>query len=99
MFTCATDTGELIWDVLGKKIFFSTSTSHLVPNVDPSFPFTISLTSTQGANLVSTATIDNVQLDDNGTVLTCGDNSIPQLGNTATKELVIFLPSGIANNN
>ena len=96
MFTCATDTGELLWDVLGQNIFFSTS--HQEPNVDPSFPFTFSLTSTQGANLVSSATIDNVHLDDNGTVLTCSDSSIPQLSNTATKELVIFLPSYIANN-
>ena len=38
------------------EIYFYFSTSQ-VPNVDPSFPFTFSLTSTQGANLVSTATL------------------------------------------
>ena len=86
MFTCATDTGELIWNIDGNHFYFSTSQ---VPNVDPSFPFTFSLTSTQGANLVSTATIHSVHLDDNGTVITCLDSSIPQLANIATIQLVI----------
>ena len=43
VFTCATNTGELTWNVQGKKIFFSTS--HQEPFVDPSLPFTFTLTS------------------------------------------------------
>ena len=91
MFTCATDTGELIWDVDGNQFYFSTSQ---VPNIHPSFPFKFTLTSTQGANIVSTATNDNVHLDDNGTVITCLDSSIPHLANIATVELTV---SGIRN--
>ena len=90
MFTCATDTGELIWSMDGNQFYFTTSQ---VPNVDPSFPFPFSLINTHGANIVSTATIDNVHLDDNGTVITCHDSSIPQLANTATVELTV---SGIS---
>ena len=92
VFTCATDTGELIWGIDGNYFYFSTSSQ--VPVVDPSFSFKFSLISTQGANLVTKVTVDNVQLDDNGTVITCADNAIPQLANIATKELVIFGPSG-----
>ena len=91
VFTCATDTGELIWDIDENQFYFSTSQ---VPNVYPSFPFKFSLISTQGANIITTATVDNVQLDDNGTVITCADNSIHQLANIATIELVISVPSG-----
>ena len=93
MFTCAIDTGELIWDMDGNQFYFSTSQ---VPNVDPSFSFTFSLTSTQGANIVSTATIDNVHLDDNGTVITCGDSSVLQLANIVTIKLAVS--SGIYHN-
>ena len=94
VFTCATNTGELTWNVEGKKIFFSTS--HQEPFVDPSLPFTFTLTSAQGANIVTTATNDNVHLDDNGTVITCRDSSIPQLANIATIELAVS--SGIYHN-
>ena len=55
VFTCATDTGEMIWSMVGNQFYFSTS--QVTMNVDPSFPFKFTLTSTQGANLVSTATI------------------------------------------
>ena len=96
VFTCTTDTGELIWGIDENQFYFSTSQ---VPNVDPSIPFKFSLISTQGANLVTTVTVDNVQLDDNGTVITCADNSIPQLASIATKELVIFGPSGTKTHN
>ena len=92
MFTCTTDTGELVWGVDGVLFYFSTSQ---VPDVEPSFLFKFTLTSSQGSNLVTTAAVDNVQLDDNGTVITCADNGINQLANVATKELVIFVPSGI----
>ena len=92
VLTCTTDTGELIWGVDGINFYFSTSQ---VPVIDPSFPFKFILTSSQGSNLVTTATVDNVQLNDNGTVITCTDNGIPQLANIATKELVIF---GTVNN-
>ena len=93
VFTCTSDTGELIWGVTGVLFYFSTSQ---VPDVEPSFLFKFTLTSSQGSNLVTTATVDNVQLDDNGTVITCADNGIHQLANFATKELVIF---GTVNNN
>ena len=93
VFTCTTDTGELIWAVDGINFYFSTS-HDAVPAVDPSFPFKFTLTSSHGSNLVTTATVDNVQIDDNGTVIKCADNGIPQLANIATKELVIFGPSG-----
>ena len=91
VFICATDTGELVWDVVGNQFYFSTSQ---VPNVDPSFPIKFTLTTIQGANLVTKATISNVHLDDNGTVITCLDSSIPQLSNKAMIELAV---SGIEN--
>ena len=46
--------------------------------------------------IVTTATNDNVHLDDNGTVITCRDSSIPQLANIATIELAVS--SGIYHN-
>ena len=87
MFTCAIDTGTLIWTVGDNKAFFNNIT---MPMDDIFPPFDLKLTSQNGKNLISTATIDNVHLDHNGTAISCSDSALPlNTTNTAIKTVVV----------
>ena len=86
MFTCATDTGELIWSVDGTLLYYSNT--HEQRDVRLSI-FEFHLMIKTGVALVSTATVQNARYDGNGTVLSCSDNSIPQLSNTDTETVSI----------
>ena len=50
---------------------------------------TVNVTSISGMVIVSTATISNVLLEHNGTVLTCSDNATPQLADEIIKTVII----------
>ena len=91
MFTCATDTGTLIWTVGDNKAFFNNITMQM--NMVPIFD--LKLTSQNGKNFTSTATIDNVHLDHNGTAISCSDSALPlNTTNTAIKTVIL---AGIYN--
>ena len=51
--------------------------------------FTVNLTKISGMMIESTATINNVLLQHNGTVLSCRDNSIPQLADKIIKTVTL----------
>ena len=86
MFTCATDTGELLWAVGDSKTLFITNIT--MPIVFPTFD--LKLLSQNGKNFTSTATIDNVHLDHNGTAISCNDSSFSRnTTNTANKTVVV----------
>ena len=85
MFTCATDTGELIWAVGDSKAFFN----NISMPMDDLFPtFHLKLISQNGRIFISTATIDNVDLDHNGTAISCSDSAFPQY-TTAVETVVV----------
>ena len=89
VFTCATDTGELIWAVGDSKAFFN----NISMPMDDSFPtFHLKLISQNGKEFISTATIDNVALDHNGTAISCSGSVFPQsttTNTTATKTVIV----------
>ena len=51
--------------------------------------FTVNLINISGMVIVSTATINNVLLEHNGTVLTCSDNAILQFADTINNTVII----------
>ena len=78
MFTCTTDTGSLIWYTSGttqNEVFFKpeqlNSTQYLGI-------FTLSLINTTGNTFVSTATVYNVSIEDDGTIIICSDSIMNQ---------------------
>ena len=78
MFTCTTDTGLLIWDTNGETqnaVFFEpeqlNSTEYLGI-------FTTSLINITGNTFVSTATVYNVSIENDGTIIICSDSSMNQ---------------------
>ena len=86
VFTCATDTGELIWNVSGHLLYFN--------NFEESRPeslsiFEVSLTSKHGSNFISTAIVKNVHLDHNGSKISCNDSATPQLSSTRTSKVIV----------
>ena len=87
VFTCATDTGELLWAVGDSKAFFS----NISMPMDNSFPtFHLMLISQNGKKFISTATIDNVYLDHNGTAILCSDSAFSRnTTNTAIKTVIV----------
>ena len=93
MFTCATDTGNLLWTTVGYNgvLYHSTTINH----EQALSIFNCNLTSRTGNELVSTATVYNVHLDHNGTEISCSDDVILQTSNTSTKAVIL---SGIRNN-
>ena len=52
--------------------------------------FTVNVTSISGMVIVSTATINNVLHQHNGTVLSCSDYAIPQLADTTNRTVIIL---------
>ena len=86
VFTCATDTGELIWAVGDNKAFFGNITMPM----DIVFPtFDLKLINQNGKIFISTATIDNVHLDHNGTAISCSDSAFPHNTNTAMETVIV----------
>ena len=86
VFTCATDTGELIWAVGDSEVFFN----NISMPTDTFPPFDLMLISQNGKNFISTATIDNVHLDHNGTAISCHDSVFPQSTTNTATEIVIL---------
>ena len=87
VFTCVTDTGELIWNVNGfndvlyeKMIEKKEQTSLSI--------FQLNITNKIGNYFVSTATVINVHLDYNGTSISCSDSSTPHIAETDTKSVI-----------
>ena len=69
VFTCVTDTGQLVWRSNGHNFLYY-SAGQLSENV---YIFTTKLSNVSGMIFMSTATVHNVQLSHNGTVITCSD--------------------------
>ena len=71
VFTCTTDTGALVWDVNGTNhVFYEAGQpSHLLDI------FTLNLVSDTGMVFMSTATVNNVTLEDDKKVILCKDNN------------------------
>ena len=86
-YTCVTDTGELVWDVNHKAQLRFSIGYHQSQQLGI---FTVNLTNISGMVIVSTATISNVLLEHNGTVLSCSDNATPQLADEIIKTVIIL---------
>ena len=69
VFTCVTDTGQLVWSSNGYNFLYY-STGQLAQTV---YIFTVKLCNVSGMIFISTATLHNVQLSHNGTVIICSD--------------------------
>ena len=91
IYTCVTDTEELVWRENNKRQVLFSKNYHPFQELDI---FTVNLTNISGTVIVSTATINNVLLGHNGTILSCSDNSVLQ---TANKTIVTLVLSGITN--
>ena len=72
VFTCVTDTGSLVWISNGHNYLYYSS-GQLEQTVQSVYIFTVKLSNVSGMIFMSTATVDNVQLSHNGTVITCSD--------------------------
>ena len=73
VFTCTTDTGALIWYINGttqNAFFIEADQLNSTESLDI---FTLSLIDIIGATLVSTATVQNVNIENNGTIIICSD--------------------------
>ena len=75
-----------MWDENNKKQEFISIYQHPSQELDI---FSVNLINISGMVIVSTATINNVLLEHNGTVLACSDNGIPHLANTINKTVII----------
>ena len=86
MFTCTTDTEELIWKIGQLAAFFNnlSESNHVKLSV-----YDFELISQDGMNFTSTVTIDSVHLVQNGTVISCSDNAIPLISNTALEKVIV----------
>ena len=89
-YTCVTDTGELVWRENNSQQVLFAEYNHLPQQLDI---FTVNLTKISGMVIVSTATINNVLLQHNGTVLSCSDNATPHLAVEIIK--TVTLPGGV----
>ena len=74
VFTCVTDTGELLWKSNGQNHAYLGTSGPQTTSVDI---FTMYRESVTGTMLVSTATVHNVQLKHNGRVIACSDSIAP----------------------
>ena len=70
VFTCVTDTGQLIWDIKHSFIFFHSSTQ-LNEVVQLNTVFNVTLHSITGNTYHSTATAAHVPVSYNGTIVEC----------------------------
>lgn len=93
VFTCVTDTGYLVWQLIeGTSYLFRNTTDQQTYHQFEIF--TLNLTKITGSTLVSTATLDNVLLEHNGTVISCGDSANPTPVSITKQQTVLI--SGIA---
>ena len=89
VFTCATDTGELIWSVDGNNLV-SLNDAQREQSLSI---FELNLTSSAGNNLVSTATVRDVHLDHNGTGIFCSDSYNPHISDEKFERVIASLDS------
>ena len=87
VFTCVTDTGKLAWISNGFKHLYYDPSGQLF-SIGSVNIFTVNLTSVTGMVLVSTATVHNVQLGHNGTVITCSDGVTVQQDHHSVNDTV-----------
>ena len=85
-YTCVTDTGELVWRENNSQQVLFAEYIHSPQQLDI---FTVNLTKISGMVIESTATISNVLLQHNSTILSCSDNAIPHLADTISKTVII----------
>ena len=89
MFTCTTDTGELIWDVVGKIVFFSAALQE--QSTSSLGIFEINLTSITGNIIVSVATVRGVHFDYNDTGISCADSANPLMSGIDRRFVTVVL--------
>ena len=71
VFTCVTDTGQLAWLSNGhNSLYYSAGQPTWTVYI-----FTVKLCNVTGMIFISTATLHNVQLSHNGTVIICSDTT------------------------
>ena len=71
VFTCVTDTGVLVWGIDGiNHVFYEAGQSSQLLDI-----FTVNLINITGTTFVSTATVHNARIENNGTIITCSDNN------------------------
>ena len=70
VFTCITDTGELLWELShnAENTYYNTEQDNKGEDLGI---FIVNVTDVSGKMLISTATVYNVHLHDNGTVISC----------------------------
>ena len=93
VFTCITDTGELLWELShkGENTYYNTEQDNKEEDLGI---FIVNVTDVSGKMLISTATVYSVHLHDNGTVISCHDagfqgrstNGIIQVSGTKSTE-------------
>ena len=89
MFTCVTDTGYLVWQLIEGTSYLFSNTNDQQTHHEFDI-FTLNLTKITGSTLVSTATVDHALLEHNGTVISCGDSANPKpVGNTKQQTVLI----------
>ena len=75
VITCTIDTGTLVWGINGTSqntVFFESGQLNFTETLGI---FTISLINITGnTSFVSTATVYNVSIEDDGTIITCSDS-------------------------
>ena len=92
VFTCVADTGYLVWQLIeGTSYLFRNTTDQQTYHQFEIF--TLNLAKITGSTLVSTATLDNVLLEHNGTVISCGDSANPTPVSITKQQTVLI--SGI----
>ena len=74
VFTCVTNTSELLWESSGQNHAYLGTSG---PQTAYISIFTLYRESVTGTMLVSTATAHNVQLKHNGRVISCSDSIDP----------------------
>ena len=92
VFTCVTDTGYLVWQLIEGTSYLYRNTKDQQTHHQFDI-FTLNLTKITGSTLVSTATVYNVLLEHNGTVISCGDSANPIPVSITKKQTVLI--SGI----
>ena len=90
MFTCVTDTGQLLWTGSAVNVPYY-SINEPVQVVTKSGIFDLQLINVTGMTLVSTATAYNVSLTDDGIDITCNDNFNNPDNNSETESITLGL--------
>ena len=75
VFTCVTNTSSLLWNMNGttqNSFFYEQEQLQSTETLDI---FSINLISITGTTFVSTATVHNVSIEDDKTIITCSDSN------------------------